>query len=68
MESAWVVVVSQKAWSFDSENLGVDLSIAASQGISEVKWVITDNLLKTTTVLGTDLSPYLTINLFYRGN
>lgn len=61
------MVVSQKAWSFDSENLGVDLSIATSQGISEVKWVIIDNILKAMTVLDTDLSPYLTINNILQG-
>lgn len=58
MESTWVVV-SQRAWSLDSENLGVDLSITTSHVISEVKWVTIDNILKSMTVLGTDLSPYL---------
>lgn len=58
MESTWVVV-SQRAWSLGSENLGVDLSITTSHVISEVKWVTIDNILKSMTVLGTDLSPYL---------
>ena len=45
-----MLVVSQKAWSLDSEN-DVDFGITISHMILEVKWVIIDDKLKAMTVL-----------------